>query len=87
MFDLEKYVFIFVNNFFDLENFYFCVDFFLCQSEISPGIQKSYLEYRASILKVRKINIPHFWSLFVQILYTFTWRYPKLYYSTNYKSY
>ena len=39
----------FSRKFFDLEIFYFCVDFFLYQSEIFSGIQKSYLENRTII--------------------------------------
>ena len=49
MFGLEKYFFDFFEIFFDLEMFYFFVDFFLYKSEIFSGIQKSYLENRAII--------------------------------------
>ena len=50
--------------FFDLECFYLCMDFFLYQSEIFSGIQKSYLENRASILKLFKIKNQLFWHRF-----------------------
>ena len=55
---------IFSTTFFDLENLYFCMDFFVCQSEISPGIQKSYLENRAIILKIRKTTKTKFLPYF-----------------------
>ena len=49
----------FSRKFFDLEKFYFCMDFFLYQSEIFSGIQKSYLENRARILKLYKTKNPN----------------------------
>ena len=49
---------LFWQSFFDLENIYFISGFFLYQSEIFSGIQKSYLENRASILKLFKIKKP-----------------------------
>ena len=42
----------------------FSDDFFLYQSQISAGIQKSYLEHRAIILKVRKMQNPSFGASF-----------------------
>ena len=58
MFGLEKYFFDFFDKVFYLEKNYFVFGFFLCQSEIFSGIQKPYLENRASILKLFKIKKP-----------------------------
>ena len=65
----------FSTNFFDLELFYFCVDFFLYQSEIFSGIQKSYLENRASIIKLFKIKNPLFYTNFSRFTCVYVWCY------------
>ena len=49
---------------------FFCMFFFLYQSEIFSGIQKSYLENRASIIKLFKIKIPIFLTQILGFPYT-----------------
>ena len=56
-FCLEKYFSIFSTLF--LVSKYFC-RFFLYKSKIFSGIQKSYLEKRANIIKLFKIKNPFF---------------------------
>ena len=50
----------FCDIFFHFEKKYFVKKKYIRQSEISSGIQKSYLESRVMNLKVRKISIPIF---------------------------
>ena len=68
--------------FFDLFMKYFLTDFFLYKPKIYSGIQKSYLENRASILKVSKINIPFFHFLFPGISMIYVTFYVALPFST-----
>ena len=63
MFGLEKYFFDFFDIFFNLENIYFLMDFFLYRSEIFPRFQKSYLENRAVSLNIRKTKKLSFFVL------------------------
>ena len=60
----------FFEKIFDLEKNYFFSDFFLYQSKNFPGIQKSYLEKRATNLKVRTKKSELFYIVF-RILVTF----------------
>ena len=57
-FNLEKYVLIFFRIFFISKNYIFCKIFLLLRPNICSGIQKSYLEQRAMILKSRKTKKP-----------------------------
>ena len=50
--------------FFDFFETYFLTDFVLYKPEIFQRFQKTYLENRASTLKVRKIDMPNFGFLF-----------------------
>ena len=49
---------MFFEIFFRFEKNIFFSKFFLFQLKILSGIQKSYLEHRAIILKMKKIQIP-----------------------------
>ena len=46
------------------------------QSEISPGIQKSYLENRATSLNIPKMEIPNFITNFARSMVRVTYNYP-----------
>ena len=57
---MKKIFCFFFEKHFDLEKNYFFSDFFLYQSKKIPGIQKSYLQKRATNLKVRTKKIRTF---------------------------
>ena len=59
----RKYFSILFREMFDLNFINFCMDFSLYQSEIFPGIQKSYLEVSKTKLTDRKHKMPTFLCL------------------------
>ena len=75
--NLEKICFRFFQDFFfDFENFYFLFEKNILKSEIWSGIQKSYLEHRASIIKLFKVKNPFFLTQISGFPYSVTYTDP-----------